>query len=144
MVIKLYKNLSDNRTLNKKLSDMIEIEGTLKNPLNLMDIIFTLNYEAINNYDEYNYCEINGIYYFITNKALINNSLITFNLHIDVLMTYKDLIKDIPCIVARNENKYNAYFHDSELNQYSYKAIQTKLFTNNDVFSGNSFLVTTV
>lgn len=144
MDIKLYTNNSDNRAVNKKLTNEKTISGELKNILPLTDLSLTINFRDITNYDLINYALINGIYYFVTNKTLVNNDFLELTLHIDVLMTYKSKFINLECIVKRSEEKYNTYFHDSELSQLSYKPIQTKLFSNSEVFEGHSFLLTTV
>ena len=144
MDIKLYTNNSDNRKVNKILTNETILSGELKDILPLTDLSFTFDFSAIANYNVLNYALINGIYYFVTDKAILSNNFIELKLHIDVLMTYKDKFLGLNCIVKRNENNYNAYFHDNELSQYSYKPVQTKLFSNNDVFLDNSLILTTV
>ena len=144
MNIKLYTNNSDNRNVTKKLTNEKTISGELRNILPLTDFSFTIKFTDIQNYDLINYALINGVYYFVTNKTLVNNDFLELTLHIDVLMTYKSKFINLDCVVKRNEEKYNTYFHDNELSQLSYKPIQTKLFSNSEVFEGYSFLLTTV
>ena len=145
MEIKLFTNNSDNRVVNKTLTNETTLNGELKDILPLTDISFTFDFSTIADYyDVFNYTLINGVYYFVIDKTILNNKFIELKLHIDVLMTYKDKFLGLNCIVKRNENNYNAYFHDTELSQYSYKPVQTKLFSNNDVFLGNSLILTTV
>lgn len=144
MEIKLFTNNSDNRKVNKALINETTLSGELKDILPLTDMTFTFDFSTITNYNALNYALINGVYYFVTDKIILNNNFIELKLHIDVLMTYKEKFLELNCIVKRNENNYNAYFHDNELSQYSYKPVQTKLFSNNDVFLGNSLILTTV
>ena len=144
MEIKLFTNNSDDRVVNKTLTNETTISGELKDILPLKDLSFTFDFSTITNYNGLNYALINNVYYFVTDKTILTNNFIELKLHIDVLMTYKDKFLGLNCIVKRNENNYNAYFHDNELSQYSYKPVQTKLFSNNDVFLGNSLILTTV
>lgn len=144
MEIKLFSNNSDNRKVNKTLTNETTLSGELKDILPLTDLSFTFDFSTIANYNVLNYALINGIYYFVTNKNIINNNFIELTLHIDVLMSYKSKFLNLDCIVKRNEEKFNTYFHDNELSQLSYKPIQTKLFSNSNVFEGYSFLLTTV
>ena len=144
MEIKLFTNNSDNRVVNKVLSNEITLNGELKDILPLTDISFTFDFSTITNYNVFNYALINGIYYFVTDKTILNSNFIELKLHIDVLMSYKSKFINLECVVKRNEEKFNTYFHDSELSQLSYKPVQTKLFSNSNVFNGYSFLLTTV
>lgn len=144
MEIKLYTNKSDNRKVNKTLINEVKLTGELKNILPLTDMTFTFDFSTIQDYSVLNYALINDVYYFVTNKNIINNNFIELTLHIDVLMSYKTKFLNLNCIVKRNEEKYNTYFHDNELSQLSYKPVQTKLFSNSDVFNGYTFLLTTV
>ena len=144
MEIKLFTNNSDNRVVNKKLTNETTLRGELKDILPLTDLSFTFDFSTISNYDVLNYALINGIYYFVADKNIINNNFIELKLHIDVLMSYKSKFLNLECVVKRNEEKFNTYFHDNELSQLSYKPIQTKLFSNSNVFNGYSFLLTTV
>ena len=144
MEIKLFTNNSDNRVVNKTLTNETTLNGELKDILPLTDMLFTFDFTSIAKYNLLNYALINGVYYFVTDKTILNNNFIELKLHIDVLMSYKSKFINLECIVKRNEEKFNTYFHDNELSQLSYKPIQTKLFSNSNVFEGYSFLLTTV
>ena len=76
MEIKLYTNNSDNRKVNKTLINEVKLTGELKNILPLTDMTFTFDFSTIANYNILNYALINGVYYFVTNKNIINNLLI--------------------------------------------------------------------
>lgn len=144
MIIELYVNSSDERKVDKVLSNKIEIDGNIRNTLPNTDLIIQIDFSNISNIQNYNYIKINEKYYYIRDFEYINNSIIQYTLHIDVLMTYKNEIRKLKCVIKRNSENYNVYFHDNEISQLSYKPVQTKLFSNSEVFQGNSFLLTTV
>lgn len=54
-------------------------------------------------------------YYFVTDIVSVRSGLWLFKLKCDVLMSFKDDIYDLECIVARNETTYNLMLSDSKM-----------------------------
>lgn len=52
----------------------------------------------------YCYCSEFGRYYFIESVEALAGGHCLYHCHVDVLYTYKDQIKALTCLVARNEN----------------------------------------
>lgn len=93
------------------------------------DIDFSGNrLQALN----FNYALLAGghnFYYFV--KILpsnIGNQHYKLHLELDPLMTYKNQILNLDCIIKRNTNKYNLYVEDEELQTLKKTQIQTKAF----------------
>ena len=65
--------------------------------------------------ESYNYCRLviagKTKYYFVTAKAVDTAGRLTMQLSEDVLMTFKDIILDTDCLVAKS-NKGNPYFQN--------------------------------
>lgn len=102
MVIDLYVSRDEKNVMNKRLSEPLELEGTLKAETSITDPIITINHE---NPALYNYVYINAFarYYFITDIKSIRNNIWELSMHVDVLMTYKDQIKTCTAIIDTTE-----------------------------------------
>ena len=87
----LYKNKSSDNTLNKILTEPLEIRVILKRDIDLTNPELILR--DIIGYDltEYNYCEISELnrFYFIDSIESITNETNLFRCTCDVLSTYK-------------------------------------------------------
>lgn len=104
MTITLYTTDSDPRQLDKQLS-VIASDLTIK-PLQTFSIltpVITLNYALA--YLNANYAYISELdrYYFISSIDLELGKRITFSCTVDVLMSYKDSIKNCPATIVRSE-----------------------------------------
>ena len=117
MTIILYQNTSAPNYLNKNLTIIEELTGTLREPTSIVDPVITIergsplgfNYARIPDFNRY---------YYVTGISSVNNGLISISLHCDVLMTYSDNIKSWDAIVKRQENKFNLYLDDGIFKAY--------------------------
>lgn len=131
MKIIFYNNTSRFDRLDKTnyLSDEKILDGVIfKTIEDTNDIIIRIN--NIQLLSNYNYCYIEDLnsYYFIVERKILNNQIIELTLHNDLLMSKKnDLLKQ-NCIIARQENIFDAYLNDPNIQIESYARIQTKLF----------------
>lgn len=91
-------------------------------------------------YANYVYLYDFGRYYFITNKIVGKNGMITFQLHCDVLSTFKTHYQYISAVVARSDNQGSALIPDGEL-QFI-EPLKYSIFTPNAVSMGNLVNVT--
>ena len=66
-------------------------------------------------FKNYAYIEEFARYYFIKSVSIENNKLAVFDLECDVLMSFKDDIHGLECIIARNETEYNLMLSDSKM-----------------------------
>lgn len=142
--IKLYTTSDENNKLNKTLSNELTINAVLKTENEILMPILDLSiaYVDIKNMN-YVYIPIFNRYYFITSMKIINNNIVRINLKCDVLMSHKDEILRLSCVIGRSSSNYNAYFSDSEFSCYNNPRIQTKVFPNYNVFNqGRSYLIT--
>ena len=87
----LYKNKSSDNTLNKELTDPLNIRIILKRDIDITNPELTLR--DIEGYDltEYNYCEITELnrFYFIDSIETVTSEINLFRCTCDVLSTYK-------------------------------------------------------
>lgn len=127
MTIYLYNNTSENNKLDKSLSNSEEVTGALREKTSVLNPSFNIYVPYV---PTYNYAYIPDFkrYYFITNITFERNNLYRFDLSVDVLMSYKEQIRQLEGVIGRNEFEYNLYLPDNRYNSYAYSRIQTLEF----------------
>ena len=113
MNIVLYNNISENNAVDKDITQLTSLTGTLREESSIIDPVITISdidgYIANMNYA---YIPEFGRYYFITNIESVNNNLWRVSFHVDVLYTYKDEIRANYAIIQRNEREYDLKLND--------------------------------
>ena len=136
MTVDFYINNSDNRKVDKNLTLVTTLNNVvLKSDENKGNM--TLELEFNNNLLNANYCYIRELhYYYYMSEPTLGKQRLFFDLSTDLLMTYKTDILQLECIIARQENKYNAYLNDDRypiLNKQDVNTIAfPKGFSNSD------------
>lgn len=137
MKIKIYKSTADNRVVNKT-NYMTLIysndNSILKKDTSIMNIelSFSVTNAQITELKNCNYVYIEELesYYYINDIRFEKGNICTLICSEDVLMTYKEQIYLLDCIIERQENKFNTYLDDPEYKVYNYRRIQTLEFPN--------------
>lgn len=107
MKIDLYKNTTEENAIEKIIVDKKTIEGTLKTTIDITNFSVIFNFfEDWNNYN-YVYVEKLKRYYFVESKRIVNNSLVEYDLIEDVLMSFKDLIRQQNILLTESETAFN-------------------------------------
>lgn len=129
MKLHLNKNLSTPNTLDKVLSPSKQFDITLRLPVDILNPTILVK-GLLTDFTEYNYAYIPGFrrYYFIKNIQSMSTELVTIELTVDVLMSFREEIKKCSGYVLRQENKYNQYLVDSEQPEFAYSQIIVKKF----------------
>lgn len=141
MTIKFYKNLSEKNHLDKDITQMgTDVTGTLREECSIVDPVIKI--ESFTSFDltQCNYAYITefGRYYFINNIVLKGN-LYELHMHVDVLSTYKDVIRSNSGVVSRQQKKYNLYLQDGNFKTYAFPHIQVIQFPSG--FSSFNFVL---
>lgn len=113
MTITLYSNASEINAVNKELTELVTITGTLREQSSIIDPVISI--ESIDQYlssANYAYIPEFGRYYFITGIESVRNSLWRLSFHVDVLYTYKEQILSNNAIIERNESEYDLKLND--------------------------------
>ena len=113
MNIVLYANSSEINSVDKNLTELTTLTGTLREQSSIIDPIITIS--DINDYiGSMNYAYISEFnrYYFITNVESVRKNLWKVSFHVDVLFTYRDAIRANSAIIERNENEYDLKLND--------------------------------
>lgn len=107
MKIDLYKNTSSENTIDKIITDKKTFEGTLKNTIDITT--FSVIFNFFEDWNDFNYIYIEKLnrYYFVESKKIVNNSLIQYDLIEDVLMSFKDLIRNQNILLTESETAFN-------------------------------------
>lgn len=107
MKIDLYKNTTEENAIEKILVDKKTIEGTLKTTIDITD--FSVIFNFFGDWNNYNYVYIEKLkrFYFVESKRIINNSLVEYDLIEDVLMSFKDLIRQQNILLTESETAFN-------------------------------------
>ena len=131
MTINLFQNESDTNVVSKTLTSKGTLTGTLREGCSIIDPVIKVEGISGSDLPFINYAEVVefGRYYYIKDIVLVGN-LFELHMHIDVLETYKDQIKELPAIVARNEFNYNLYLQDGLIKEYANPHIEIKQFPN--------------
>lgn len=114
MTITLY-SIPDDRIVVNKQADILHKLGDLtahfKEDTNILNPVLEVAYNA--SYTSANYIYIPSLnrYYYITDiKTGMQRMYLTCE--VDVLMSYKSSIKNMRCIVERQQNNFNVYLND--------------------------------
>lgn len=107
MKIDLYKNTTEENAIEKIIVDKKTIEGTLKTTIDITD--FSVIFNFFDDWNNYNYVYIEKLkrYYFVESKRIVNNSLVEYDLIEDVLMSFKDLIRQQNILLTESETAFN-------------------------------------
>lgn len=117
MTITLYKNVSDKRNLNKNITEIKTVSAIAKGDINIISPTLIIQYFST----DFNYCYISEFnrYYYVNSISLLNGQRIQLELSVDVLMSYKEEIKNLTVNILRYENIEPTYLADSRIPLYS-------------------------
>lgn len=105
--IKLYNNIAESNRLDKTnyLQVQYEINGVLRDGCSIIDPIFIVQTtDSIILNRNYAYISEFKRYYFITNITFLTNSLVELQMHVDVLMSFKEEIINLTGLLNRTSN----------------------------------------
>lgn len=114
MLVNFYKNTSENNAINKNIDIVTSKDCVIKSNISVMKPSLIVTYDG--NIDEINYCYISeyGRYYYIDNITLMTGNRYSVECSVDVLMSFKDYIRNLDCIIDKAQNRSNAntYLND--------------------------------
>lgn len=114
-VIVLYQNSAERNRVDKTnyLTKIKTISGAVRDVTSIVNISILIEYDTVPNF---NYCYLPAFrrYYYITDVSTVNKNLWELSLSCDVLMSYKDAIKNCNGFIERNENLYNENIVDKQ------------------------------
>lgn len=138
--ISLMRNSSPKEQLDKNLSTLASVSGTLKESTSIINPVIKIQCD-VSDFANCNYMYIPEFdrFYFVTDITSISDTIAEFNGHVDVLTTYKDQIRSNSAIVRRQENSWNLYLNDGSFKVYQNPMVLTKSFPNG--FTAHEFVL---
>lgn len=112
----LYHNNAEQNRLDKTnfLENVSTLNGYLRDKTSITNPSIIIE---MNDFPTFNYVYLPKFnrYYYVTNIISIATNLWQIDMHVDVLMSYRDEILDTECIIERNQYDYNAFLVDKDL-----------------------------
>lgn len=112
----LYHNNAEQNRLDKTnfLENVSTLNGYLRDKTSITNPSIIIE---MNDFPTFNYVFLPKFnrYYYVTNIISIATNLWQIDMHVDVLMSYRDEILDTECIIERNQYDYNAFLIDKDL-----------------------------
>lgn len=143
MEIRLYNNVSDNRTIRKKLLNEFSLTGTLRDSCSLLEPV--INIES-SNVLRFNYAYISDFqrYYFVKEITNMRKNIWTFELEVDPLMSFKGDILALQVVVDKQSSDKlgDEYIDDGSLVADSFTFKNVYNFSNGFNNSGEYILIT--
>ena len=139
-IIECYMNTSDNNVVNKTITSVVQLTGTLRNEAEVVDPKILIEIDDPN---KFNYLYIPALkrYYYVVDRTSVRNNIVELSAHCDVLMTYKAQFLGLPAVISRNTHDYNVYLPDNQFSAMGYERVQVKSFPNSLTADKNYILV---
>lgn len=109
VTVGLYNNTSDSNVLSKTIIQVTIIQCALKDATELMNPVLIIAGDTIDTNVNYAYIPDLGRYYFVRNKRQITANRLELDLHVDVLMSFKESIGQSTALVEVTGNAVNPY-----------------------------------
>lgn len=111
MNIVLMYNSNEKNKINKTLTTIDTLEGSLKEPSSIISPEITIQRSDPTGF---NYCYIPefGRYYFVANITVIHSNIMKISLTVDVLESFKNEILAQTVIIEKNTNQFDPYLMD--------------------------------
>lgn len=119
MEIQLYSNSSPKEKVDKAITAQFTLQGYLKEATS--ETAPTIKIEHAGALTGINYCYIPdfGRYYYIDDIISVKNNIWEVVMRVDVLMSWKNGIRNNNAILARQANLYNVYLKDDQMCLYA-------------------------
>ncbi len=127
--IVLQRNKSEKIRMDKSLTNITTLSGTLKQETSIVDPVVLVQCN-LSDVAQCNYATISAFdrKYFVTDIVSVRNGLVEIHMHVDVLTTYKSQLKDCTGITKRQQKKWNLYLNDGSFKVYQNPKVLTKSF----------------
>lgn len=140
MNISLQINTSDKIRLDKTITDITTLSGTLKSSTSIIDPVILIEGD-LSSFVNCNYMTIPifGRSYFINDIKSVRSNLFEISGHVDVLSSFASGIRVNNAIIRRQENDWNLYLNDGSFRTYQNPMVLTKEFPSG--FSTQEFVL---
>ena len=142
MRITLYFNTSEPNRINKTLTEISSVDGTLRTQSSVINPVVRIASELNLSNANYMYIDEFHRYYFINDIVSVRTGIWEISAHVDVLSTYKTAVLNLPCVIGRNEYEYNLFLDDDRFLVNANRLVQTVEFPNKFPTSGSNYIIT--
>lgn len=145
MNIKLCSSVSEIVAINKDVSIIDNVSATIKGALSVENPVLILQYKSdIQSKVNYVYIPEYNRYYFVTDIINLTGGRYELHCKVDVLMSFKDYILNLSCIVDKQSSKDNAnmYLDDGSFVVQSKEFVDTINFPRGFNDNGEFILIT--
>ena len=145
MNIKLCSSTSEIVAINKDISIIDDVSATIKGALSVENPVLILQYKSdIQSNVNYVYIPEYNRYYFVTDIINLTGGRYELHCKVDVLMSFKDYILNLSCIVDKQSSKDNAnmYLDDGSFVVQSKEFVDTINFPRGFNDNGEFILIT--
>lgn len=145
MNIKLCSSASEVVAINKDISIIDTVSATIKGALSVENPVLILQYKSdIQSNVNYVYIPEYNRYYFVTDIINLTGGRYEIHCKVDVLMSFKDYILNLSCIVDKQSSKDNAnmYLDDGSFVVQSKEFVDTINFPRGFNDNGEFILIT--
>lgn len=123
----LYNNSSEQRKLDKSISSIFTDTIIIKDSVSVVDPVIILNTST--DLTGVNYMQLGNRYYYAKVEMLPGGGRYRITGHSDVLMTFKDQIRNQIGVINRNQNSYNRFLKDDRVKLNAYEQVRTLEFS---------------
>lgn len=114
MKIRLYYNSSENNVIGKTLSDVIELDGNLRDSSDITNPVIMITSDTKPNAN-YAYIDNFNRFYFISEITAYRSNSFILKLKVDVLESYKEQIKKLKVVLSGTENTGKSMYLNSDI-----------------------------
>lgn len=140
MQITFYNNSSDKIKLNKNITEVLSLSGTLRDECEILRPIIRIEHHGMINA---NYCYITEFHrYYFVKQYIERENLIRIECEVDPLMSYRVQINSLSVIVNNNTNRNNKYLNSDLWVSTVKKKTSIKQFPNGLNDEGEFILIT--
>lgn len=93
-------------------------EGAILDDTSVIDPVFKFSREKYWKHCNYIFCQDTNRYYYVQDVTM-SRGYVLVKCHVDVLMSFKDALKNKRIIAKRSETKYNLYLDDDKFKAYA-------------------------
>lgn len=142
MKITLYSNTSEPNRMNKTLTTIGSVDGTLRTQSSVINPVIRIATDL--NFSNVNYMYIDEFhrYYFINDIVSVRTGIWEISAHVDVLSTYANELLQLPCVIGRNEYEYNLLLPDDRFIVNANRLVQTVEFPYKFPTNGSNYIIT--
>lgn len=125
----LQTNSSEKNYLDKSLKNILTVSGILRDETSIVDPVLMIECN-LSDVARCNYLTVSEFKrsYFVNDIVSVNNRMVEFHCHVDVLSSFAGYIRDNTALIKKQENLWNLYLNDGTFKIYQNPFVLTHPF----------------